>query len=352
MNRIRLEEGSCTRFYSKFSSCTNCQDICPPNAIECVESDVKINQEECISCGACVGVCPTEALSLTNFDVTDFFFDFLKSDDKVISCKTNFVCLAGLNVEYLFTLGLIKDIVLDVGYCHECDIKDRCFTQIENNINEANRLLKSFGYKEIKSEEIQAKKEDIKESRREFFNIFSLKNVAKVKRNFDESLEESTGISTEIARAIREKKLPNKRKILFTILNKIDRVKEYELFSEDEVSFTSSKYIDDSCDNCSICYRICPTSALSTNSKQSKIYFDDLMCVKCKLCHDVCEKDSISLTSFDTKEFFEATQKELISFDVVRCDECGAFFTYKGGEKMCQRCKQEEEGALELWGLS
>jgi len=350
MNRVRLEQGSCVRYYSKFSSCTLCQDICPTEAIECLESDVKIEQDECISCGGCVGVCPTEAMNLTNFDVTDFFFDFLKSDEDVISCKTNFVCISGLNVEYLLTLGLVRSVVLDIGHCRECDIKDKCFPQIEKNIEEANRLFKSFGFKKIEAKEIKAQKKET--NRREFFNIFSLKNVSKVKRQVEESLEESRELSSDIIKAIKEKTLPNKRKILFTILNKIGKPKEYELFSSDEISFTSSKYIDESCDNCSICYRICPTSALSTNSKGSKIYFDDLMCVKCKLCHDVCEKSSISLKSFDTREFFEATQKELISFDVVRCNECGVFFTYKGGEKMCQRCKQEEEGALELWGLN
>ncbi len=352
MNKVRLSEGNCTRYYSKFSTCTLCEDICPTKAIECKESEVKIFQDECTSCGACVGVCPNEALNLTNFDITDFFFDFLKSNKTVISCKTNFVCLAGLNVEYLLSLEVVKEVTLDIGYCDECDIKKSCYPQIEKNIQEANRLLKSFNFKKIKAENIKAKKEK-QPNRREFFNIFSVKNIAKTKKNFEESLEKSSEISSEVTKAIREKKLPNKRKILFTILNKIDKskIKEYELFSADEISFTSSKYIDESCDNCSICYRLCPTSALSTDSKFSKIYFDDLMCIKCKLCHDVCEKKSISLTSFDTKEFFEATQKELIRFDIVRCNECGAFFTYKGGEKMCQRCKQEEEGALELWKL-
>ncbi len=351
MNKIRLEEGSCTRYYSKFSSCSECQDICPTKAVECSESEVKLIQDDCISCGACVGVCPNEALELTNFTVTDFFFDFLKSSESIISCKTNFVCLAGLNVEYLLTIGLVKEVTVDLGYCEECDIKESCYPKIEQNIIEANKLLNSFGFKEIKSESIKAQKEE-QPSRRDFFNIFSMKNIAKSKKNFEESLADSGGISSEVVRAIREKKLPNKRKILFTILNKIGKVKEYEFLKQEDISFTSSKFIDESCDNCSICYRLCPTSALSSDSKFSKIYFDDLMCIKCKLCHDVCESNSISLKSFDTKEFFEGTQKELISFDITRCNECGAFFTYKGGEKMCQRCKQEEEGALELWGLS
>ncbi len=354
MNKLRLIEGSCIRYYSKFSSCKLCENICPTRAIECKVSKVEIYQDDCISCGACVGICPNEALELTNFNVIDFFFDFLKSDADVISCKTDFVCLSGLNVEYLIALGLVKKaLILDIGYCSECNIKESCFPQIDKNIAEANRVLKSLGFREIKVENLKAKR-DKQPSRREFFNIFSVKNIARRKRNFEESLEESGQIDSEVTKKIREKKLPNKRKILLTILNKIDKskIQNYELFSADEISFTSSKYIDDSCDNCSICYRLCPTSALSSDSKFSKIYFDDLMCIKCKLCHDVCEKGSIDLVNFDTREFFESTQKELIGFNIIRCNECGIFFTYKGGEKICQRCKQEEEGALELWGLN
>jgi ferredoxin len=118
---------------------------------------------------------------------------------------------------------------------------------------------------------------------------------------------------------------------------------------EEEVSFTSQKFIDESCTNCQICYRICPTGALSSNGKFSLIHFDAMLCVKCRLCHDACEPDSIHLQSgFEIKEFFEPTQRTLATFNIKRCNECGNNFTYTGGEQSCPRCLVEEEEAMFL----
>jgi len=35
-------------------------------------------------------------------------------------------------------------------------------------------------------------------------------------------------------------------------------------------------------------------------------------------------------------------------FDIKRCHECGANFTYRGGEQICPRCALEEEEAITL----
>lgn len=86
--------------------------------------------------------------------------------------------------------------------------------------------------------------------------------------------------------------------------------------------------------------------------KNSKIDFDPFLCVKCHLCHDVCEPDSITLAkTFDLKQFFEPEVKQLVKFTIRRCHECDNYFTYRGGEVVCQRCRLEEEEAKELWGI-
>ena len=73
------------------------------------------------------------------------------------------------------------------------------------------------------------------------------------------------------------------------------------------------------------------------------------MCVKCHLCHDVCEPDAIQLQAgFEIKEFFEPTQRTLATFNIKRCNECGNNFTYRGGLVECERCKLEENEAMEL----
>ena len=352
--KIKLNPSHCVKYYSKNSECKLCEDICPTDAVEVKSGEVSLFQNKCISCGGCVGVCPNEALTLTNFDITEFFFDFLSSSENAISCKSNFVCLSGLNVEYLTSMGFIKDdIMLDFGHCDSCDIKESCLPQIEKNIKEANIVLNSVGKNPIKSENLCLVREETS-NRREFLNIFTLKSVVKAKKDFDEKVNDDPlkKITSQMTKAIKEKTIPNKRKVFFTVVKKLKKPEQYVSFNSDDISFTSSKVIDDSCDNCSICYRVCPTSALSSNKNGSKIYFDDLLCIKCKLCHDVCEKDSISLKEISNKEFFEPSQKVLQSFSVIKCHECGNPFTYLGGEKICLSCKIEEEDAKSLWGIS
>lgn len=353
---ILLDASSCVRYYAKNSQCNLCQEVCPTDAVEVGESLVSLYQDRCIGCGGCVGVCPTEALSLPNLNISEFFFDFLKSDESVISCKSNFVCLAGLNVEYLIALSVLKEITLDLGHCQECDISKTLLPVIEKNITEANMILSAIGARALKKEYLSLVKEQSDENRREFFNIFSLKGAVKTKQKFDASVKAletpQKKVSTDITQGIREKKIPAKRKLFFTVLKRFKKPSSYFNLYENEINFTSTKSIDDSCDNCSLCYRLCPTSALSSDKKQSKILFDDMMCVKCKLCHDVCEKGAIFLEKFSTKEFFEPTEKELIKFDIARCDECGNPFTYLGGERICRRCKIEEEEAKSLWKIS
>jgi ferredoxin len=87
--------------------------------------------------------------------------------------------------------------------------------------------------------------------------------------------------------------------------------------------------------------------------RSSKIDFDPFLCVKCHLCHDVCESDALSVsTSYNLKEWYEPTVQNMITFSVRRCDECGLIFSSVGDEKICRRCRLEEEEAMELWGLN
>jgi len=352
---IRLDPSACVRYSSKLSQCRKCEEICGFEAIKCEDFKISIFQERCVLCAACVGVCPTEAIEMKNFSIKDFFFDFIKEEESKIGCKYNFVCLSALNVEYLISLALIKDIVLDLGHCENCELDEKVKKQIESNIKEANFILQKISKKEIKSEKLLLQKEK-KTDRRDFFKAFSLKNAQNLAKEKEEELKylKNPTVSIDAAQSAkkREKIIPNKRKILYSVLKRAKKPNEYDRIESNKISFVSSKEIDESCDNCSICYRICPSGALSSNIKESVIYFDDMLCLKCHLCHDVCEKDSIKISPFfDTKEFFNPSQKVLKQFEVIRCNECGNFFTYLEGEKICRRCKIEEEEAKNLWGF-
>ena len=354
---LYLEIASCVRASSKFSDCTKCIDACP-DSIQLVDNLPSFANNTGVEAAACIGVCPTEAFSLSDFSTTEFFFTFLESKVRLISPKLNVPCLSIFSVEHLisFALASEEEITLDMSSYDEESI---LYEQIKVRIEEANFVLSSFSKKQLVTNvdvsvgKEEDKKEEDTSSRRSFLGNASLKGVVKHKMNFDEAVEADElkifALDRDIISKIKEKNLPDKRKILFTILKRIGVPDNFEVLAEEDISFTSQKFIDETCTNCQICYRICPTGALSSDGKFSLINFDAMLCVKCRLCHDVCEPDSIQLQSgFEIKEFFEPVQRTLAKFDIKRCNECGNNFTYTEGEQTCPRCSVEEEEAMFL----
>ena len=354
---LHLEIASCVRATSKFSDCTKCIEACP-ESIQLVDNLPSFANNTGVEAAACIGVCPTEAFSLSDFSTTEFFFTFLESKVRLISPKLNVPCLSVFSVEHLvsFSLASEEEITLDMSSYYEESI---LYEQIEARIEEANFVLSSFSKKQLVTnvdasvgKEEDKKEEDVS-SRRSFLGNASLKGVVKHKMSFDEAVEadelKTFVLDKDIISKIKEKNLPDKRKILFTTLKHAGVPESFEVLAEEDISFTSQKFVDDTCTNCQICYRICPTGALSSDAKFSLINFDAMLCVKCRLCHDVCEPDSIQLQSgFEIKEFFEPAQRTLAKFDIKRCNECGNNFTYTEGEQTCPRCSVEEEEAMFL----
>ena len=356
MSNLQINLGECVKVYSKHSECTKCQDICPVSAIRYDENIPKI-EDSCIDCGGCIGTCPTEAISLKDFNTLDFIFNHVEKKETLISCKKNIPCLALLSVENIISLAILaEDTTLDLGHCSTCEIKTPLEDEIKNNIAEANSYLENIGSsKKILFDDISYEEPKVEETsnRRDFLKRFSLKGAVKSKIEFEKQIEdeEEKSVTYEDSANLRKKTIPNKRKLLFMALKRVEKPENFHTFMHEELSFTSQKSVKDSCDNCSMCYRICPTGALQSDRRQTKIEFDALMCVKCRLCHDVCEPEAMTLVPYSTKSIFEPKIDELINFKVVRCDECANYFTYFGGEKMCTRCKIEEEEAKSLWGI-
>ena len=365
MFSLNLDSSKCVRAVTKFSTCTKCQDICPTNAVEfSTENNLPtFLPNDCVNCGGCVGSCPSEALSLDFHKNTDFFFDFVQQEDTLVSCKKNVPCLAVLNVEHIISMALLKeDVVFDMGHCQSCEIKDPLYDTIVSNVDEANTILDAMeSGRQIVLKEVAFEPEgETPKGRRDFLEQLTLKKAVETKAAFDKEVEIDPdeflnfGLDTEAVAKIKNKQFPDKRKILFTALKRANKPEYFHVLDNHDLSFVSMKDMDDSeCTACQMCYRICPTGALTSDYKNSKINFDPFMCIKCHVCHDVCEPDALTIAdTFSMKNFFTPEIKPLIHFNVRRCHECDAYFHYFGGEVVCHRCKIEEEEAMELWGLN
>ena len=361
---LKLNAGLCVRSLSVESECNKCEVVCPTEAIVVGDNPLpSINFSSCVNCGACVGVCPSEALELEEFSSTNFFFDFIEDEEKILSCRKNLPCIAALSVEHIISLAVLKkELIFDMGYCDSCEIASTCKKQIEANYEEATYLLEAMESEaEIKLENICYENESQQPTqRRDFLSAFNLKTVAKVKKSFEDEVQkasdelvEHTLQKADIA-LLKRKTIPNKRKLLFTAIKRVEKPSIFHTVDATEVSFTSQKIMDEeACTACQMCYRVCPTGALSSDLKNSKIDFDPFLCIKCQICHDVCEPDAIKLSkAYNIKEFFEPQVVNLIAFSVKRCDECNMIFSSNNAEDtLCRRCKIEEDEAKNLWGI-
>jgi len=360
---LHLSAGSCIRSLSVESQCNKCEVVCPTQAIVVGNNPLpSINFSSCVECAACDAICPSEALKLDTFNSTDFFFDFVESKETLISCRKNVPCIAALSVEHIISIAVLKkEIVFDMGYCDTCEIAATCHKQIIQNYEEASYLLEAMqNNAQIKLENICYEEQEKESDRRSFLGALNLKTVAKVKNSFEQEvikagdeLVEHTLQKADIA-LLKRKKIPEKRKIFFTAIKRAEKPSVFHIVDANEVSFTSQKVMDEElCTACQMCYRVCPTGALTSDIKNSKIDFDPFLCIKCHICHDVCEPDAITLSSsYNIKEFFEPTVQNLITFKVRRCDECNVIFSTNANETLCYRCKAEEEEARALWGIT
>ena len=364
MSLVQLSASKCVRSLAKDSECNKCEVICPTDAIVVGDNPLpSINFSSCVACGACDGICPNEALSLDDFSNTDLFFDFIESSENLISCRKNIPCIAALNIENIISMAVLKkEIIFDIGHCEGCEIAHTCKPQIVKNYEEATYILDAMEneavlkLENIAYEEIESKDEP---NRRDFFNSINLNSVAKSKQEFEKEIKkasdelvEHTLAKTDIA-LLRQKSIPQKRKLFFTAIKRVEKPSQFHIVDATEISFTSSKLMDEEkCTACQMCYRVCPTGALTSDVKNSKIDFDPFLCIKCNVCHDVCEPNAITLSpSYNVKEFFQPVVQNLVSFKVQRCNECNIIFSTNSGEKLCYRCKAEEEEARELWGI-
>jgi energy-converting hydrogenase A subunit P len=366
MSLLTLDISKCVHTSNKNATCNSCVTACPVETIKISDSIVSFTPSECIGCGGCGAACPTAAYSLDDFNPINYIFKFLETDQKVLTCKSELPCIASLSVEELLSVTLFskEQITLDIAPCKECPIAQINLPIIQNRAEEVNFLLeameqqKSLHVSEL-AHEIEQSESSETISRRELLSKDSIKRVTQIREQFLNRIEEGNDeIKSHIPTLadivkIKQKSIPQRRSLLLMAFKRAHVPDLFHTISIDDISFSSQKNFDSStCTNCQMCYRICPTGALSSDNRGSFIAFNPLACVKCASCHDVCEPHSLTLRpSYNLTNFFTPKSEELVKFNIQRCDECGVFFAYDGGEKLCMRCKIEEEEARDLWGI-
>ena len=365
MSLLSLDVSKCVHTSNKFAICNNCVEVCPVETIKLENSTISFTPSECVGCGGCDAVCPTAAYTLDDFKPINYVFKFLEEQKSVLTCNdTNFPCIASLSVEEMLSLALISEekISLDIGPCSNCEIAKTNLAIIKERAEEVNFLLEAMLQdKKLAVAELnyEVKDESDALSRRKLLSKEGAKTALSIKQQLQNEVDSSDEnvkthkVTVEDIMKIKEKNIPDRRSLLMMAMKRASVPEIFHTIDIEDISFISQKDLDETtCTNCQMCYRICPTGALSSDHRGSMINFNPLACVQCHSCHDVCEPDALTLrNTFSLSSFFEPKIETLVRFDIKRCDECGNFFAYQGGEIVCNRCRIEEEEAKELWGI-
>ncbi len=365
MSLLTLDVSKCVHTSNKFAICNSCVEACPVETIKLENSAISFTPSECVGCGGCDAVCPTAAYTLDDFKPINYVFKFLEDEESVLTCNDeNFPCIASLSVEELLSIALIssEEVTLDIGPCSNCEIAKTNLTIIKNRAEEVNFLLEAMVQKKslhVEKLNYEVTKEIDALSRRKLLSKEGVKTAISIKQQLQNEVDASDKnvkthkVTAQDIMKIKEKNIPQRRSLLLMAMKRAKVPEVFHTIDIEDISFISQKDLDETtCTNCQMCYRICPTGALSSDHRGSKINFNPLSCVQCHSCHDVCEPNSLTLrNTFSLASFFEPKIETLVHFDIKRCDECGNFFAYKGGEKLCNRCRIEEEEAKELWGI-
>ncbi len=343
---FRFDYAACLRSEYSENECTLCIELCPESAMVFDRSRLMLDAGACTACAACLGSCPTEALMSDAFDPNRFAAVFSRARSPKISCKENVPCIAALSSEHLITLALEKEegIDLDLAHCEGCAVnrEGKVFEAIERAVDEAGRFLKI-----LQKEEKITRRYEVPEPRTDAGRRGLLKKLSG-------TLEQLGGEESSKEAADIGKKEPLRRTILKNSLKKGSQSFPEETAFQARFSFTAGKKIDAaSCTNCQECAMFCPTGALSILQDNTGILFQMGKCIACSICNDVCKPGSIGTTeTFDLIDFAFDRMQILVKHTLEICEECKVAFPYRGGKKVCDRCRDFKENFSDLFTLA
>ncbi len=339
----------CLRNEYYHNDCRLCIDICPKGAFHIVRNKLTLFDNECINCAACIGGCPTEALTIENFDPNAFTVAFRESEEKTLSCKKNTPCLGVFDVQHLITMGLRSENppVCDMAHCEGCslNVEEKLETRIRENIAAANAFFEKVGY-ETAIETIEEKPEEENERRALFRKAFD-----KAKEGV---VEEA---SNELPMTLQHKqgniKIPLKNLLLKNSLKEKIPSFSATVFEEQSTLFFDKEISFQACTNCGECVQFCPTEALFATGDKHGINFIAGNCIGCGICDDICKTDAISTKAgFDLVEVVYDRTKTLVHYEMVQCHECRCPYPYKGGDPICDRCKDFKDNFSNMFTLA
>lgn len=341
---------NCLRNEYYHNDCRRCIEVCPKGAFHIVRNKLTLFENECIDCAACIGSCPSEALTIENFDPNAYTMAFKEGEEQTLSCKKSTPCLGVFDTQHLLVMALRSDVspVCDMAHCAECslNVDQKVENRIREAIDMANTFLISVG-SEKRIETIEELPDTSNERRALFRKAFD-----KAKVQLADAEPEEVAVTLQHRRS-QQYQIPLK-----TLLLKNSIKEMLPSFSTTSFEGLSPLFFDkaisfEACTNCGECVQFCPTEALIATGDKHGINFTAGNCIGCSICDDICKTDAITTKEgYDLVEIAYDRTKTLVHYEMVQCHECRCPYPYKGGDPVCDRCKDFSDNFSDMFTLA
>lgn len=346
-NSVRLVENYCLYSRNKEASCTACLDVCQKDALSLIDGKMKLDQKKCNDCKLCVQHCPTDALYLESEMLHSYEKKIIARENVCFTCekqKTSnddvvIPCLSSLSPE-LVLIALMHNKSVQIYYnstkCKDCPLNYNVAKSMEW-LQELDYI--SYGDVHIIDDifEKKAKKKDL--TRRELFSATKNKAKDEVGTLLLDSFDQSLSVKDKIP-------LPDRRKYLAEFVKREEKEKFLSMNLAEGLKLTKIK-VNDNCNLCERCVKLCPTGALklAENDGKLSLTYKAIQCINCEICSDNCSYIDRSIDTCLCEGLIMPKVVKSSSFS--ECKKCGGKIIDLN--KGCRDCFEVEKKHSELF---
>lgn len=349
----------CTRYRFKYSECSRCQDACPHAAIQLSDEGVSLDPVKCRECGLCVAACQTEALVTEKLPHIQLLKQAgAKAEGFSIACTPSQAegdatvpCLGALDATVLAYLSArkIKLELRGAWYCDTCPhgTQGQAMLAYARDGLAILREQAEGHWSDIvfaEPPEAQAKPTAVNHARRQMFRqVFG--------RAMDEALKDTPAAPVPF-RAVRVAAPTStiRRELLQIVWPR----KEAGEFSLDDTLPVSRFEVNDTCNQCELCVRVCPTGAIGLleTDEAWRLTFQFNRCVGCDVCIEACQPHALMRqTSVPIATGLSKEPTILRNRPKQRCTRCDRFFMpARPTETLCQICDDDDKDFGAIFG--
>jgi ferredoxin len=358
LSELIVEEELCVNLRGRVVGCTNCQDVCPSDALSLSPDAVDLDQTKCTGCNSCLPSCPAGALRSIGF-IPERFIAAMTGQERVdLHCRSSSGAGGGIVIPCHSVLdarlvsaaraeGVTTLALHGLSNCEQCRYGDaratveRLSQTVSKWLGDAAPTL-DLSPVAVDQKTTRDYQDQPHLSRRTFLRFGGAQAIAQTA----EWIVPGLGPEEEDAEA-----LPFYQSSVYP-----QRAVQYqEVLAQrtDLVPWADGlplpwqlRSVDANCSGCLACGERCPTGALiaSDSGQARELSFDPALCTDCSLCERICPEEAMVLRTAVSLDEVNAGRSQLFLLQQRPCSSCGTPFVPTGPEiESCVVCSNEQE---------